>query len=404
MRSQKDLNIGIIGSYNHPNFGDQYLFNILYEWVREYDQSVRMTIPWADRRRIQWPKEQIKLGGGWRSLLSSDVVIFAGGGYLGEPGRRVPFEKTQPQYLSRLERTLIFRHLPTFLGGEFFRDKRHLRQTTLRFIKYSMIAQLLKTVRIPYIILGVGLGPVSTCIGRNAIRYLLKGAQRVSLRDKESVSYAREICPDVEIFDSADMVLSKCVNTESTYPRKLKNVGIHLGNRVDESVSMSLLAKEIEKLLLEEGACVKFVTDGPPLTNIVTDPARNPARINNLLRRNLEIVKYQGVNDFLNTLSQFDILLTTKLHSGIAAYALGVFPVSVAAHIKTVRFYRQVDLEDYSLQLSEDGIKKGFTLLRAILKESENAHKLLEGKRDEIKAKALLNKDILISFLDGARK
>ena len=70
---------------------------------------------------------------------------------------------------------------------------------------------------------------------------------------------------------------------------------------------MSLLAKEIEKLLLEEGACVKFVTDGPPLTNIVTDPARNPARINDLLGCNLEIVQYQGVDGFLNTLKQFDV-------------------------------------------------------------------------------------------------
>ena len=404
MRSQKHLNIGIIGSYNHPNFGDQYLFNILYEWIREYDQSVCMTIPWADRRRVQWPREQIKVGGGWRSLLSSDLVIFAGGGYLGEPERGVPYEMAKPEYLSRIERKLIFRHLPTFLGGEFFRDKRHLRQKTLHFIKYSMIARLAKTLRMPYIILGVGLGPVSTCVGRNAIRYLLKGAQSVSLRDKESVSYAREICPDVEIFDSADMVLSKCGKTKSNYPRELKNVGIHLGNRVEQLVSISLLAKEIEKLILEEGVRVKFLTDGTSLMNIVTDPARNPARINNLLDQTLEIVQYQGVDEFLNTLKQFDVLLTTKLHSGIAAYTLGVFPISIAAHIKTVRFYRQVDLEDYSLQLSDDGIKKGFTLLRAILKEPENANKLLERKRYEIKEKAMLNKDILFSFLDGARK
>ena len=122
MQSQKHLNIGIIGSYNHPNFGDQYLFNILYEWIREYDQSICMSIPWADRRRIQWPKEQIKIGGGWRSLLSSDLVIFAGGGYLGEPGQGVPYAMAKPEYLSRLERKLIFKHLPAFLGGDFFRD------------------------------------------------------------------------------------------------------------------------------------------------------------------------------------------------------------------------------------------------------------------------------------------
>lgn len=404
MRSQKDLNIGIIGAYNHPNFGDQYLFNILYEWVREYDRSICMTIPWADRRRIQWPKEQIKVGGGWRSLLSSDLIIFAGGGYLGEPGRGIPYEMTKHEHLSRLERKLVFRHLPTFLGGEFFRDNRHLRRKTLHFTKYSMIARIAKTLRIPYTILGVGLGPVSTSVGRNAIRYLLKGARRVCLRDKESVSYAREICPDVEIFESADMVLSKCEKTKSNYPRELKNVGIHLGTRVEQLVSMSLLAKEIEKLIMEEGVCVKFITDSPPLMNIATDPAMNPARINNLLDHNLEIVQYQGVDEFLNTLKQFDVLVTTKLHSGIAAYTLGVFSISIAAHIKTVRFYRQADLEDYCLQLSEDGIKEGFTLLRAILKEPENAHKLLERKRDEIKAKAMLNKNILISFLGEAHK
>ena len=402
MRSQKHLNIGIIGSYNHPNFGDQYLFKILYEWIREYDRSVFMTIPWADRRRIQWPGEQVKVGGGWSSLLSSDLVIFAGGGYLGEPGQGVPYDKSKPEYLSRLERKFIFRHLPGFLGGEFFRENRHLRRPTLKFIKYSTIARLAKMFRIPYIILGVGLGPVSTCIGRHAIGYLLKGAQKVSLRDKESVSYAKEICPDVEIFDSADMVLSKCEKIRSS--RQLKNVGIHLGTRVEELIDISLLAKEIEKLILQKEVCVKFVTDGISLGDIATDPVRIPAKINNTLGQKLEIVHYRGVDDFLNTLRQFDILLSTKLHGGIVAYTMGVFPISIAAHIKTERFYRQVDLEDYALPLSNDGVKRGFTLLSTVLGEPDKVNKLLERKRYEIIEKAMLNKKILYSFLDGIRK
>ena len=76
----KSIRIGVIGSYSHPNFGDQYLFNILYKWLKEFDEKIHVIVPWGDKEQIDWP-DGIIVGGGWKSLFSCDVIVFGGGGY-----------------------------------------------------------------------------------------------------------------------------------------------------------------------------------------------------------------------------------------------------------------------------------------------------------------------------------
>ena len=44
--------------------GDQYLFNILYKWLKEFDEKIHVIVPWGDKEQIDWPDGIIVGGAG----------------------------------------------------------------------------------------------------------------------------------------------------------------------------------------------------------------------------------------------------------------------------------------------------------------------------------------------------
>ena len=116
---KKQKTLVVIGAYNHPNFGDQLLFNILYQWIKDLVPGVSVQVPWGDAQNIQWPSDVI-VGGGLRALLGCDAVIFGGGGYFGEPGSDAIRE---PEQYTKLDKMGMALHLPKKFGGIYFGSK-----------------------------------------------------------------------------------------------------------------------------------------------------------------------------------------------------------------------------------------------------------------------------------------
>lgn len=390
-----NIRIGVFGAYGHPNFGDQLLFNILHGWLKEFNEQIRVIVPWGDKEHIDWPGDDVVVGGGWKDMFSCDAIVFGGGGYLGEPGKPSEGELPEPSEYSRLDRIGTALHLPRCLGGCYFGEGRYLRTNTVRFLKCASIARSATLNRIPFCIIGTGLGPVTTKLGRCAIASVLKRAKKIILRDEESANYAKDLCYSSKIVSAADMVLSECITIEKRNLREMKKVGVHLGPNVEKNVGIGSLAEGVKKIM-DDGAEVTFIADCAPISqNILAVPEKIVARIGRIV----EIVPYTGVRALLGVLNSLDIVLTTKLHVGLTAYAKGVFPVSMAAHKKTMRFYKQAGLEEFCSDLSDNGIKQAIEKIRQIRKKPGLATELLVQKREFLSKLVLDNKTVLNDFL-----
>ena len=316
-------------------------------------------------------------------------------GNLGELGRPSEQELPKASEYTRVDKIGMALHLPKCLGGGYFGPYRYLCRDTLRFLKCSLIARAAAVKRVPFCIVGTGLGPVTTKLGRWSVASVLKKSKGISLRDQESVDYGKELAPNKEIVVAADMVLAECTPIEKNKLREIRKVGVHFGPWIERTIEIDCLTKAIRRIM-NNGAEVAFIVDcAPTSVNILSVPER----ITQELDGGVEIIQYTGVAGFLRTLDSLDMVLTSKLHVGIAAYAKGLFPVSIAAHIKTKRFYKQVGLQKFCFDLFDNGVEQAIKAISQIRENPALATELLAKKREIVKSLALENRIVLEAFL-----
>ncbi|MFC1677018.1 polysaccharide pyruvyl transferase family protein, partial [Planctomycetota bacterium] len=260
---------------------------------------------------------------------------------------------------------------------------------------YGIISRILFFRKIPYCIIGTGLGPVTTPFGRWGVSSTLKSAKCISLRDPESVEYAKEISIDLNIKTYVDMVLSDLVSINENYCERFGKVAVHFGPMIERHINIDTLIKLIKKIRLLN-IYVGLVSDCKPPEGDGISVFDKLARA---LGEEVEYIPYKGVDDFSRTLDRFDVILTSKLHGGILGYTKGLFPISIAEHVKTKRFYKQIGLEKYCFELSEEGFEKAINSLDEIRKNPKLAMELLDANRDTVRSLACKNKDVLSEFL-----
>src|SRR5690606_18311259 len=61
--------------------------------------------------------------------------------------------------------------------------------------------------------------------------------------------------------------------------------------------------------------------------------------------------KYENPSHLIALINELDIVITTKLHCGIVANCLGKYTLSISVHNKTMRLYKQLNLENRNVAL-----------------------------------------------------
>jgi polysaccharide pyruvyl transferase WcaK-like protein len=59
---------------------------------------------------------------------------------------------------------------------------------------------------------------------------------------------------------------------------------------------------------------------------------------------------YNGIDDLMERIADCDTIITSKLHVGIVASALGRKVISLPVHPKTSRFYEDLSLKEFCLE------------------------------------------------------
>jgi len=315
------MQVALHGSYYAENFGDVLLLALFNKWIRQAVPGCRVALPAA------LPEIRTHVGadpiGPTAGLLSSDVLIFGGGGYFGEPPEGA-------------------------------------RNWALHFIRrHGSVGLAFAARRRPFAIIGVGAGPLSNAVARMVALRLFKRADVVAVRDEESKSYLVDYGVDEnEIAITADAALTLTVDDipgeAFEYVDRLVEpapasrwIGVHLSGSAAHERSLAVLREGI----------IEYSRRYPEIGVVLLADSKGQDQ-----RSNIEIlskalhcpcVMAPYVNPWIVSalLARIDLVITTKLHVGIVASALGKPVLSFPKHWKTPRFFRQLGASERCLPL-----------------------------------------------------
>lgn len=362
--------VALHGSYFGDNFGDT-LFVIEYiNWLKDLNDynAQNIMLPFAGNRVRDLVKVSDKKG--VKSILSAEALVFIGGGYLGEPptGQRIWSYR------------FIVRHLSVILLAYLFKK--------------------------PYIFVGVGAGPLSHKIARKLSVFLLNHSEKIIVRDEESHNYLLEYGVNSDkLMTTADSILSlepTDVNQQAKNEVIVKNqlnnkketlIGVHLPVPSTYKNSLSSIIKDIKKYT-ENLNSFKIVVFKDFYKEDYDYLAYSKIK-EHFNKEDITYIKYENPDQLIALIDTLDIVVTTKLHCGIVANCLGKFTLSISAHTKTKRLYKQLGLLERNVSIANYESGK----LIEMLNKYDDKKEFYNNIPYNIKETSKKNKEELLEFI-----
>jgi polysaccharide pyruvyl transferase WcaK-like protein len=313
------------GSYRNVNFGDVLLLDLVRTMIHGDNATVDVVMPFPCKGvAAALPS----MGVDPTSVFRADGLVFGGGGYFGEPAT----------------------------GG---------RAWALKFLaRHAAVGLLGRTLRIPTAIVGVGAGPITDRIAKRAAVAIINHAQLVVVRDQESRDYL-DSCgvSSGTIHVASDLALA--ITADSIGKEHLKWADTVLAGAGSSVLGVHFHYPsnfgELEEAAVE--AVQRVVSRGPYTTLIIFadmpyafETQRRVLALKELRNVDVRVVPYVDHHKLLALLSRLDLVVTSKLHVGIACAALGRPAIAIPFHPKTRRFYSQLCMEHRCIEGGTQGI------------------------------------------------
>lgn len=369
--------IALHGAYHPNNYGDVLILALQAKWINDISKEYEVVLPYAtDVYRKEIKSSKVK---GLNGLFKSQKLIYGSGGYMGEPNSA------------------------KWKWGFSFFKKHFIPSYTFRIAKK------------PYAIIGTGVGPITNVLTKSEVKKIAKNASVIAIRDEESKEFLKKIGIDEKkIHVTVDVALSlKISDIDDKFIQKVKNIlpkrkqllyGIHIG--VDRNSKQ--YSKQVDSIFRD---VINFLNENPdikPVLIIDNDNLQQNDAVNYLstkLNQECIIYKHENIWETTAILAELDVVVTNKLHVGIVSYALGTIPISLPAHQKTVRFYKQIEREDLCIRLEDLKNNDLYKMMNKTLQEEwvGNYRKDYLEVHPHLQKKALINKQLLKEFLVADR-
>ena len=310
----ENLNIGLIGRADHDNFGDSLMFAFYVHYLRKMNINVFL-IEASDifiNRLLDLKLEcrNLKLS----EIHSLDKAIFIGGGYFGQP------DLNTKSWLNNFKENAFFENIT-----------RTLIQNN---IKYS--------------ILGVEVGPLDDLECQNIVKFILRNATSVIVRNKASKEYTDKKLNTKSIF-LRDIVLK--VTEDFSSELKIKPQQYDSSHLVIHGTGKFFKVNPVSKLLLKRIAQhvklkgyqkVTVVFDQSTYPELVSEAEKFALKLGEQLKIKTDVARYSGIRELLTILMSCSHIITTKLHLGVVglSYKKKVFCISNMP--KNKRFYTEL--------------------------------------------------------------
>ena len=360
----------IQGCYDNRNFGDKLLLDILSSHCLQRTGK-RPICPWIHREEEK--STSAKAGSGIRDCFSSKIAIFGGGGYLHDG------------------------------NGKYSSIKRLLK-------RYAGPSSMWRLTRTPYIVVGPGSGPLSSPLGKWAVRTMLNGAEVVTVRDdasreillKAGVESGKiEVTADLACICTPDNVpqeaMEKALRLVADFSNDKKLVGIHFS-------SLTGYAEKLEDLVRTLGDAF---SNKPELQLVwLFDHGQSAwkqiAPLSQVYTPTAKMIPVQPHWVMMGLLKQFDAIFTSKLHVGIAGWCMGVPVCGYSSHIKSRRFYEQIGRLNFHEDCSSPpSILKEW--IECLYNSPAEFRKEDESSRVLLRRLAQKNLDVVDDFLEKYR-
>lgn len=351
----KMKNLYIHGSFMNDNYGDFLLFNSVFNVCKKYDKDYNIYASDVSdfyEKFLDFKKMPRK-----KAINNADVVVLAGGGYFGEPPKI------------------------KFLWN-------------IRFwcIHAWPIYRAIKK-KLPVCIVGVGVGPLSFGFSRKITKKIFDKAEVVCVRDQESKEFLTKcgvrntiFCyPDWILGSSREDLLMDEFYAEGDIEDKIV---IHLTTKCNSAeCQMYKVISDIRKICHDYNKQVVIITDQGRETQKV-----RAEKVKSVLGEDsIPIYYYKNPYELTYIIHKAKLVITDKLHVGIVATRFCIPVISVAAHTKTLRFYKQIGREYASILLKDVNDGTVYNIYKQVINE--------EVKIDEFVKEADNNRKELEDFL-----
>lgn len=330
----KMLNIYLFGSFMNDNFGD---FLIYEEEIRclytRFGDKIRIFT--SDISSFYDKYTKVERKSHKEALKEADVVIFGGGGYFGVG---------VPRFVPNIQFMQLF------------------GRRALSIVKSGK----------PFMVAGAGAGPLNYGFSCNVARQVCERAKIVSVRDEESREFLQQIGVKRSIEVHADWILGaqfiwdqqgdSWVGENRIHKKILL---VHLVTMPEEKeTGVEAVIEDIKKFCGEHGEYQPVVLCDQTKQDVYD---RTQAVYKELAEVSPLYYSYRSPGGLLELIEDSDLILTDKLHLGIVGINLGKKVVSVANHPKTLRLYKQVNMESQCTLIRT--VRKGQTyqMLNAVL-------------------------------------
>ena len=361
--------IAVHGSYHTDNFGDVLLVSLYSRWIQQHSLNPRVVLPFVPRAlRSLYSVDAFGVG----ELMRAHGLVYTGGGYFGEPSHGVA------------------------------------RWTVRNIMRHAPVGYCIRARSRPYIINGVGAGPLTMRASRRTFVDLFQRAAAITVRDNESKEFLVSYGMDPErILVTADAAF---MLSRSDIPRESWE---YASQRVSSAESAAILGvhlaaptgvKGIQHVLSDLKRFARGTNSVKYLllcdSGIGTPrgwQAENAKLLKAELGAKAVLVPYVSPWHLAAILGEVDAVVTTKLHVGIVATALGSLSLAFPQHAKTQRLYRQIDAPERCTLLSE--LEKGVAYRKL--------NQLIEGRwkgyrlPDHVLDAAGKNRDAVHRFVDS---
>ncbi|MBR6030654.1 MAG: polysaccharide pyruvyl transferase family protein [Bacteroidaceae bacterium] len=306
--------ISLHGSYFGKNYGDILLVNLFAKWIRSLCPNTVINMPLGGRSTA--PDLDYDTTG-IMNLFRSKALIFCGGGYFGE------------------------------------KPKHYQRWAMRNFKRHGIIGLLAVLFHIPFAIIGVEFGPISSCWFRKFCIWLAKHASVVVVRNEESLKFLGDNGISNAVL-SADAVLTlpDIIKPNNNNDIEVPNIVIHMDTITASYLDTTLLliksitdaAKETfsdyNLIIISDGTNRWF--DQPFFAPVLTYLSQN--------KINYKTYPYETCQKLIDIINSSQYIITTKLHVGITSLALNKRVFSFWTHSKTPRLHKMANNERYCLE------------------------------------------------------
>jgi polysaccharide pyruvyl transferase CsaB len=221
-------------------------------------------------------------------------------------------------------------------------------------IVYGMYAYMARTTKTPYVIYGVGAGPIATTLGRKLLRYIGNGAKVVTVRDPKSKDLLQSIGVKQAIHVIADPAFfiqppEKPVDKQATLSIGVTAVPYY--NKIywpthDEEKYHNYIhgmAKNLDAIVENfPSSIINFFSTKHPYDTEATKDIRNAMQhkdrtkiVEEDFKENENGMMHREILEFIN---QQDLIIGTRLHSIILALVAKKPIIAVSYHHKVKDF------------------------------------------------------------------